>query len=418
MTTNALTLERSAPRSVDAVLAVVVAVVAYWFSCVLVPPHDAAIGFGVQWEMVSADPFSFPGQLPQRFLAPLLAWTFGFRGAPEWVLFTRILAGLLLATIFWFCRRRGASVVDATLITVAVALISPVQIYKQNWVGYSDQLTVAVCFWMLLAAPRPVVFWTLYFLALLNHESSVFLLPWAWFVRRAQDARWRGDLLGVTFAVAAYAAFYFYVKSVAPQQAYTNDYFARNPLFPGGAVVVWSLVIAHIVVGFGPLFSVVAWHQHARPRAPERRHLWWLSLGIAVIYCIAFDWSRHVNLLVIPFVFAAIEFLRAGHRVLFVGLAAIGTVLTQIWPQWGIGSWPTTELGQDLAFLMKVGVLVEGERAGDIAFGPLSATLGRWLPEIWPALVSFVTALAAIWAAGAWFARRAPRAAVTADRAA
>jgi len=418
MTTTVITPEHAAPRSLEAVLAVVAGFAAWWFSCVLVPPADVAVGFGLEWERVSADPFGFPGQLPQRYLAPFLAWLTGFRGAPDWVLFTRGLGMLLLATIFWFCRRRGASVLDAMLITVAVALISPVQIYKQNWVGYSDDLTYAICFGMLLAAKRPGGFWTLYFLALLNHESSAFLLPWAWMARRAQDARWRADAIGAAIAVGLYAAFYFYVKSVAPGQAYDNDYFARNPLFPGGAVVVWALVVAHFVVAFGPVLAVVAWHQHARPRDPERKHLWWLLLGIGVIFCIAFDWSRHSNLVVIPLVLASLEFLRAGHRRLFVALVAVGAAAMQVWPQWPVGSWPTSELiAPEEHFLVKVGILVATEVPGEIGFGPLSATLGKWLPRVWPAVVGFVAALAAIWAAGAWFARRAPRA-TTADRAA
>lgn len=421
MTTNASTMHSPGPRWLDAVVAVVVGVAAYFFSCVLVPSDAVAKGFGVQWELVSADPFAFPGELPQRFLAPLLSWLVGFRGAPDWVLFTRGLSILFLATVFFFCRRRGSAWIDASLITVAVALISPVQIYKQNWVGYSDDLTYAICFGMLLAARRSGVFWSLYFLALLNHEASAFLLPWAWFVRRAEDARWRADAIGASLAIALYAAFYLYVKAVAPNQLFSSDYFAKHPLFPGGAFVAWCLVVTHWTLAFGPVLAVLGWHQFAKPRDPERKQLWWLLLGIGVIYCIAYDWSRHSNLVVIPLVIASIAFLRSGQRVVFVALVAVGAVLMQIWSPWPVGSWPTSELiDREPNFLANVGVIVPVTTPDNrlaIGFGPLSAALGNWLPRVWPALTCFVAGLAAILAAGAWFARRAPRV-TAADRAA
>ncbi len=413
MTTNATTVQAPGKRWTDFVFALVAGVAAYWFSCVLVPPLAAAHGFGLQWEAVSLDPFAFPGELPQRFLAPLLSWLCGYRGAPGWVLFTRGLAIVFLATTFFFCRRRGSTVVDATLITVAVSLISPVQIYKQNWVGYSDDLTYAICFAMLLAVPRPAVFWTLFFLALLNHEASAFLLPWAWFVRRAHDSRWRADTIGAAIAVGTYAAFYLYVKAVAPQQLFSNDYFAKYPLFPGGAFVAWCLVVTHWTVAFGPVLAVLAWHQRVRPNDPERRQLWSLLLGIGVIYCIAYDWSRHSNLVVIPLVLASIAFLRAGHRLLFVALVTTGAVLMQIWSQWPIGSWPTKELIEpEPAFLVTAGVIVPVTAPGEalaIGFGPLSAALCNWLPRVWPAFVCVLAALGAILAAGAWIARRDAR---------
>jgi hypothetical protein len=416
MSTNPNFLQRIWPRLLDVLVTVVVALVAYRVSCWLVPPETVARGgFGLQWEKVSADPFGFPGELPQRFLAPLLAWSLGFRGAPHWVEFTGWLGILFLGTVHFFCRRRGASAVDAALITLAVAVVSPVQIYKQNWVGYSDDLTYALCFWMLLAAPRPALFWGLYFCNLMNHELAAFLLPWAWFVRREQDARWRVDALGAALAVGAYAAFYFYVKTVAPDQLFTNDYFASNPLFPGGAFVVWCLVATHWVLAFGPVLAVVAWHQHLRPRDPERRHLWWVLLGVFVIFCIAYDWSRHCNLVVIPLVLGSIAFLRAGHRFAFLALVVLGAVLMQVWSPWPVGSWPTKELIEpEPVFLAKAGVIVPvtlPDGSTGIGFGPLSAALGTWLPRVWPALTLFLALLAAIWTAGFAMARRDARAA-------
>lgn len=388
----------------EVVLALAIGAFAYWISCLLVWPEAVAKGFGEHWEKVSLDPFGFPGDLPHRFLSPFLSWLCGFRGPPHYVLFTRGLVVLFLATIFFFCRQRRSSLVDATLITLSVAVISPVQMYKLHWVGYPDALTYALFFGMLLAARRPVVFWTLFLCNLLNHELAAFLLPWSWFVRRQQDDRWRTDAVVGSVALGLYVAFYYYVKAVAPGQVYSDDYFRQNPLFPGGSFVVLMLVVAHWTVAFGPVLAVLAWHQHARPRERERLHLWWVLAGMGAIFCIAFDWNRHCHLIVLPMVLAAIRFLQEGHRLAYLVLVLLGVVLMQIWSPWPSVSWPTVALTEpEPDFLVKAGVIVAVPQG--IGFGPLSAATGNWLPRVWPTLLSLAGILAAIWGVGAIFAR-------------
>lgn len=399
----------------DIVVALAIGIFAYAVSCWLVPPDATAKGFGEQWQLMSRDPFALAGELPQRVLTPLLAWVFGYRGAPDYVLFTRGLSALLLVTIAFFCRRRGATWLDAAMVTFAVAVISPVQMYKLHWVGYCDALTYALFFGMVLAAPRPGVFWSLFFLNLMNHELAAFLLPWAWFVRRQCDARRGVDAAAAAVTLGVYAAYYVWVKAHAPQQVYSSDYFLANPLFPGGSLVVVALAILHWTVAFGPVLAVLSWHQHASPRDPERRHLWWVLAGIAAIFCIAFDWSRHCHLLVIPLVIAAQRFLAAGHRAVFAGLVVSGAILMQLIPPWPTSSWPTVAITQP-DFLVATGVVVPAPSGSGIGFGKLSVILSKWLPQSLPTLLPVFAILAAIWAAGFFFARgtRRPAGMVTA----
>ena len=397
----------SAPASthtvvLDLVLAVAIGSLCYWGSCLLVWPDATSKGFGIQWEMMSRDPFGLVGQLPQRILAPLLGWLSGCGGQPHYVPFTRGLAVFFLVTIAFFCRRRGANWLDAALVTAAVALTSPIQMYKWHWVGYSDPLQYALCFWMLLASKRSApLFWGLYLLNLLTHELAVFLLPWFWFVRRQAAMPWRADAIGAAVSVGLYLAFYQWVKANALQQAYSADYFLSHPLFPGGSVVVWALAGVHWVVAFGPILAVIAWHQHRPEFGRERRHLWLVLAGIVVIFCIAFDWNRHCNLVVIPLVLAALRFLAAGHRVAFVALATLGAVLMTIWNPWPPVSWPTHTV-VDPAILNGVVVLLPD---GSYGFGPLRAALQGWLPVVWPRLAVIGAIGAAIWATGFALAR-------------
>lgn len=391
-------------------LAIGVGLVAYLVSCLVVPPDQVAKGFGIDWQQMAQDPFALSGRLPNRILTPLLAWALGF-GSEHYVLFVRGLSVLLLATVFVFGRRRGLGVPDAALITLTVALISPVQMYKLNWVGYCDALTYTLFFWMLLAARSPWVFWSLFFCNLLNHELAGFLLPWLWFVRREADDRWRADVVGAGAAVVLYAAYYFAVKAAAPTQLYSNDYFLSHPLFPGGAFAVGVTAIVHWVVAFGPILAVLAWHQHAPTRGRERWHLWLVLLGIAVIFCIAFDWSRHSNLLVLPLVIASVRFLQpgplqVGHRLAFVGLTALGAALMVVWPPWPSVSWPTVAFTEP-QLLVDTHVVVSGPN-NEPGFGTLSAATNEWLPRVWPTLWPILCVVVAIWCGGALLARWRP----------
>jgi hypothetical protein len=401
----ALSPSSSRRTAIDLAIAFVVGVAAYLASCAIVAPGAQPLGFGIEWQLMSERPFDFVGRFPHRWLGPLCAWALG-QGGAGWIGFTRALTALLLVTIALVCRRRGASWLDASLVTIAVALIAPVQMYKEAWVGYTDPLCYTLLFWALLAARHPVLLWTLFLANLMNHELAVFLLPWLWFVRRRQDARWRLDVLGAAGALGAYAAFYLYVRATGSGQ-FTADYFASHPLFPGGSVVVIALALVHYLVAFGPVLAVLAWFVHAPDGRGERGHFGWVLLGIGAIFCIAFDWSRHANLLVVPLVIAAQRFLAAGHRVLFASVVTAGAIAmaTPVLRPWAPKTWPTYLISDPA---LTSGVVIARETPGqlDVTFGPLSAALLRWLPAVWPALWPMLALLAVVWVAGALFARR------------
>lgn len=390
------------PAWKDGLIAFVVGTLVYAMSCWIVAPGNEAHGFGIQWQMMSEAPQNLPGQLPHRLLAPVLAWASGL-GGPHYLGFVRALSVLLLGTVFFFCRRRGGSYLDSLLVTLAVAVTAPIQMYKEHWVGYPDALCYALFFWMLLAAKRPGIFWLLFFVNLLNHELAAFLLPWLWFVRRQADGGVRADVIGAGVTLSVYAAFYLWVKAHALQQLYNADYFLAHPLFPGGTVVVWALALVHCVTAFGPILAVLAWHQHTRTSGRERWHLWLVLVGVVVIFCIAFDWARHSNLLVLPLVIASLRFLQAGHRLAYAALLAFGVGLMLWIPPWAPVSWPTHEV---VVPALGCGVVVKLPNDGGFGFGPVSAALNGWLPQVWPMLAAIAAIAAAIWLTGAALAWR------------
>jgi hypothetical protein len=393
--------------AVDLGAALVAAGLCYGLSCLIVAPgvlDPANHTFGTQWQWMSAAPFDLIGQFPHRFFGPLLAHCLGF-GGDHWVLFVRGLAVLLLATVFFFARRRGAKPGDALLVTLALAVTAPIQIYKQHWVGYVDPLCCLLFFWMWLAARRPVLFWGLFLANLLTHELAAFLLPWAWFVRREANGSVRADVIGAGLALGLYGAFYLWVKAAAPQQRYHASYFFDNPMFPGGTVVIITLAIVHLVVAFGPILAVLAWHQHVRPRDRERMHLWLVGGGILAIFCIAWDWSRHSNLIALPLAVASLRFLADGHRLVYAGIVALGVGLMAWIPPWSSSAWPTSAMAH---VLFETGAAVQNPATTQPMGGTLSDVFTKWVPAVAPVLVPILAILAAIWFAGAWFARRQP----------
>lgn len=395
------------PAWKDGLIALVVGTLLYALSCWIIAPGNEAKGFGEQWLEISKDPRQLPSMFPHRLLAPLLAWLLGLGGA-HYLAFVRCLAVLLLSTVWFFGRRRGLGLGDATLLATAIALTAPIQLYKDHWVGYPDPLCYALFLVCALVAHRPVLFWGLWLVNLTNHELAVFLLPWLWFVRRQAGGRLIHDVLGAGASLGAYAAYYLWIKAHS-QVLFTYEYFASHPLFPGGTFVVLCLALVHLVVAWGPVLAVLAWHQHTRETGRERWHLWLVGAGILVIFGIAFDWARHSNLILIPFVLASVRFLQAGHRLAFAALTALGAGLMLWIPPWAPNAWPTDALAS-LPLLVGSGVaIVHPPRfAGDfnVQFGPLSASLQNWLPQVWPMLAVITAIAAAIWLTGAALAWR------------
>ena len=271
----------------------------------------------------------------------------------------------------------------------------------------------------MLAARSPYVFWALFLTNLMNHELAGFLLPWLWYLRRRVDRRWRLDLVCIAVACGIYLAYYFWVKAKA-QQTYSIDYFMSHPLFPGGSFAVWNLALVHLTCTFGPVLALLAWHQHAREQRGERWHLWLVLLGVAVIFCIAFDWARHSNLILLPLIVAGTRFLAGGNanRLLFGGLLGLSLFLFWLVPPWSPTAWPTNLFFSGTAewraahpedhFLVHIGLLLPEVGPGggvNIGFGSLGTALTGWLPVVWQALLAVYSIFAAIWLAGWGIAR-------------
>ncbi|MBL9076206.1 MAG: hypothetical protein JNL08_01800 [Planctomycetes bacterium] len=383
--------------------ALVVGAIAYAVSCALVWPDPATKGFGAQFQLMSTAPFDLLGQFPHRILVSLLAWVCGLggpvpgSGEPErFLYFMRGLYVVLLACVCLYARWLGARHRDGLLIALAVAVTAPVQMYKQHWVGLCDPLAYALALVAAMCVRNRRVFWLLFLANLLTHELAIFLAPWFWFLRRQVDDRWRGDLVWFAAVVAAYGAFYLLVRSIA-QPTYAVDFFLANPLFPWGALGCWMMALTHLLLAYGPVLAVLGWHWHSRQYGRERWQLWLVVAGIGMILAIAFDFMRHANLVLLPFVLASVRFLTAGHRLLYAGLVVASAGLLLWVPPWSGHAPPTYELW---------GAIDEHV----IAARDFSRVVTHWIPAVWPTLAVIYALLAAVWLLGFAIARWTRRA--------
>lgn len=310
-------------------------------SCLLLPPAPAAFSYGLDYQALSADPFALAGKLPQRILGPLLAWLCGL-GGDRYPRFMVVCGSLLLATVFWFCRQRGSTRIDAGLIAAAVAASGANQTYKYV-VGFPDQLSFALLFLALANVRRPAAFWACNLASLLNHEMLLFFLPWlCWERRRQQPSHLRGDVIGLAIVGSLYAAFRWYVAAHAPQQQLNSAWYTGQSLFPWGTVWLWLMTTVYWVTDFGPLLLVLAWGVlAARPRGENRALLTFLG-GLLAIYAAVFvyDFFRFGSALCVPLVLASLRFLD-GRRRRQVYAGAIAAALGWFW--WWHPDAPTND---------------------------------------------------------------------------
>jgi hypothetical protein len=375
----------------EVLLALAVGALAYGVSCALVWPDPINKGFGEQFQAMSSAPFALYGQFPHRILAPLLGWCCGM-GGDRYVLFVRGLHVVLLACTVLYARRLGANRYDAGLVAVAVAVTAPVQMYKQHWVGYSDPLGYSLFLVAAICVRQRAVFWLLFLANLLTHELAVFVLPWLWFLRRQVAPGWRRDVPWLGGVLTVYGVFYLVVRAIA-RPTYAADFFLDNPLLPWGALACWMMALTHWLLAYGPVLAVLAWHQHTRAHGRERWQLWLVLASVAVILAIAFDWMRHANLILLPFVLASVRFLAAGHRLVYAGLVVASAGLLLWVPPWSGSAPPTSDLWGPMFEL----VLLPKD---------FSRVLTAWIPAVWPILAVIYALLAAVWLLGWALARR------------
>jgi hypothetical protein len=276
-----------------------------------------------RYQDVSLDPFKRAGY-SHRILAPLVAHVLHLDGE-RFHYVTLACSPLLLACVYVFGRLRGVTPVGAAAMTVAIALSRTVG--NSNLIpGLTDTVTYLLLLLTVMAIARPLAFWALVALNLLNHEQAFFVLPWLLYLRygRGEGAgavpvrsdAWRGLVV-----VGLYAALRAWLGSgtVGLHVVYVTSRPAMD------WVVKYLLVWWFALTSFG--FLLVCFFAHASRGGFQRRGALLCCACAAAPYLVAWDPPRYVHLAFVGILLAAVDFLRVPGRVWWFLAMLCGNVL-------------------------------------------------------------------------------------------
>jgi hypothetical protein len=141
-----------------------------------VTPAYRTVNLGVSYEMLSTKPFDFGthNALQNRILTPLLAHILFF-GGNLYLFFPLLVSVVFLATVYIHFRRDSYTPTESIGVTALMAFSTPV-LCTLHFQGYTDTMSYLLI-WLCLIV-KPLSLRCFFFsLALLNHESNAFCLP-------------------------------------------------------------------------------------------------------------------------------------------------------------------------------------------------------------------------------------------------
>lgn len=173
------------------------------------PTLTAESQIGIFSIQLAANPFdATPNPVAPRFLTPLLSWLLGLRGQGLIVLIGAICILLPTAGARW-ALAKGYSTLDALLAAGVIGLTLLTRT-SLHYAGVPDVTTYVLVFGIWVWRARPRLATLCFFLALLNHERALFLLPWvAWLLWRGagdDPHQRRTAMFGLLLAAVAWLA--------------------------------------------------------------------------------------------------------------------------------------------------------------------------------------------------------------------
>lgn len=146
-------------------------------SMILVAPSFKAAYHGLQYSLLSNDPlgFTIPNALQYRILPSLIGYFLFLRGELFFIV-PLIFAWLFILSVYWVYRKKNFSPVHSILMaglisfscTIFIQLLAP---------GYTDVIFYFFIFLSFSFIHKPLLSAIFYSLALLTHESCLFLFP-------------------------------------------------------------------------------------------------------------------------------------------------------------------------------------------------------------------------------------------------
>jgi hypothetical protein len=182
-------------------------------------PAVRLVNHGISYGEFARDPFQdseLTSSIRFRPLSPFLAHYMFLRGQ-AFMAFPLLAAVLFLAVVMRACRKRGFSGSESLAMASLMAFTSPV-LFTLHFAGYVDVVSYLFIALAVVWAGSDLLVAACVCLALLNHDSNLFILPWLFFHVARQRKGWpRRARLGAALGLGLLVV--FLVRRVIAQRA-------------------------------------------------------------------------------------------------------------------------------------------------------------------------------------------------------
>jgi hypothetical protein len=331
---------------------ILVALLLLAIAAIYVTPSFHVVNNGTSFANLANNPFDRTSNMfGNRILSPLLAYWLGLRGQ-KFIYFPLLVTIIFLSAIFCHFRRQGHEPVGATLASSVIAFSSPV-LFLLHFQGYTDVLTHLLLFWCYVLRKSRIIWMIPLSLSFLNHEATIFSMPWVVFLRTRYTGVAFFSKLGMLYFVSDLA---LSALAITPLQLLKHFWPLQNvqlssAFYLGYLQTMWQFIFRF--AGFGifeafklfwflPIFALAA-----APRGTKISLLIVLLLmcgaGVGQL-AVSHDISRHVGH-AFPIVLYSMEILlrRKDWGSRLIECLAILILLNFLVPQYYVGqqnAWP------------------------------------------------------------------------------
>ncbi len=220
-----------------------------------VTPKFEAAYHGLQYSILSNNPFDFSYVNPLRYriLPSLIGYLIFLRGNMFFIV-PLIFALLFISSVYWIYRRKKYSPLDAILFTGLIAFSCTLYIQLVA-PGYTDSIFYFFLF-LSFAFVKDIIWCGVFFaLAMLTHESSIFLLPglllYSGYIHNGNKSATLKQFFMLLIAIIPLLIYRYWVSKQITVEYDLNFYFSKKnilfslkkaiPLMPAGAFYAFKL---------------------------------------------------------------------------------------------------------------------------------------------------------------------------------
>ncbi|GAK49572.1 hypothetical protein U14_00795 [Candidatus Moduliflexus flocculans] len=266
-------------------------------SSIYVTPALQCVNHGVLYARLSLNPLDFQqaNPLQLRILSPFLGYVLFLRGNS--FLFFPLLCGVIfLYVIYVAFRSQSFTLLQSLAIASLMAFNTPI-LFTLHFQGYTDTLSYLLVL-LCLIIPNNLFAASAFALAMLNHESNFFALPYIIFLRFYSNA-YRKQ--GIIFFIIALIPFYIYRHYVTNQTQvlYTAGFYLNSEQIRLNLWAIAKLLPIGIFEAFRlcwgiPLIAGIYFFKDKRHK--EMLFIILVPICASLQLCIASDTSRLMGL--------------------------------------------------------------------------------------------------------------------------